>query len=199
MLTFGVTGSKYQNKTSMKQVKKILKLHKGVGGPLANIMGSIWAHGRFKFPYLRETTWAQGIAIDTLETSTDWDNVDNMMNGMEESLRTALKDDGEDIMVFTHLSHVYGQGSSIYTTYFFRCADTYKSTLARWKKLKGTTCDVIAQGRATISHQHGVGRDHAPYMAAEKGELGMRVIETLIKDFDPEKRLNPGVLIEDDK
>jgi alkyldihydroxyacetonephosphate synthase len=44
-----------------------------------------------------------------------------------------------------------------------------------------------------------VGRDHAPYMPAEKGELGMRVIETLIKDFDPEKRLNPGILIEDDK
>jgi alkyldihydroxyacetonephosphate synthase len=199
MLTFGVTGSKYQNKTSMKQVKKILRQYKGIGGPLANIMGSIWAHGRFKFPYLRETTWAQGIAVDTLETSTDWDNVDNMMNGMEESLRTALKDEGEEIMVFTHLSHVYGQGSSIYTTYFFRCADTYKSTLARWKKLKSNTCDVIAQGRATISHQHGVGRDHAPYMAAEKGELGMRVIETLIKDFDPEKRLNPGILIEDDK
>lgn len=71
--------------------------------------------------------------------------------------------------------------------------------LFRWKKLKTKTCEVIAQGRATISHQHGVGRDHAPYMAVEKGELGMRVIETLINDFDPEKRLNPGILIQDDQ
>ncbi|CAH0991730.1 hypothetical protein SIN8267_01844 [Sinobacterium norvegicum] len=199
MLTFGVTGSKLQNKASMRQVKKILKQHKGVGGPLANIMGSIWAHGRFKFPYLRETTWAQGIAVDTLETSTDWDNVDPLMNAMEASLRTALQDEGEEVMVFTHLSHVYGQGSSIYTTYFFRCAETYPATLARWQKLKGKTSKVIAQGRATISHQHGVGRDHAPYMPAEKGELGMRVIETLVNDFDPDRRLNPGVLLEDNQ
>jgi len=199
MLTFGVTGTKYQNKVALKQLKKILKKHRGVGGVLANIMGSIWAHGRFKFPYLRETTWAQGIAVDTLETSTDWDNVDNLMNSVEASLESALQDEGEEAMVFTHLSHIYGQGSSIYTTYFFRCADTYEGTLERWKKLKYKTSEVIAQGRATISHQHGVGRDHAPYMPAEKGELGMRVIETLIKDFDPDKRLNPGVLIQDDK
>ena len=197
MLTFGVTGSKFQNKTSMKQIKKILKQYKGVGGYLGNIMGNIWSHGRFKFPYLRETTWAQGIAVDTVETSTDWDNVDNVMNGVENSIKNALKDDNENVMVFTHLSHVYGQGSSIYTTYFFRCADTYKETLSRWKKLKTNASEVIAQGRATITHQHGVGRDHAPYLEAEKGKLGMRVINTLIKDFDPEKRLNPGVLIQD--
>jgi alkyldihydroxyacetonephosphate synthase len=199
MLTFGVTGSKAQNKLSLKQIKKLLNAHGGIGGPLANMMGSIWSHGRFKFPYLRETMWAEGIAIDTLETSTDWDNVDNLLNQIEASLENALREDGEEAMVFTHLSHMYGQGSSIYTTYFFRCADTYEETLARWKKLKFNTCDVIAQGRATISHQHGVGRDHAPYMPAEKGELGMRVINTLLTDFDPDKRLNPGILVEDDK
>ena len=197
MLTFGVTGSKYQNKAALKQLKKILNKHGGVGGALANIMGTIWAHGRFKFPYLRETTWAKGIAVDTLETSTDWGNVDELMQQMEASLENALKDDGENVMAFTHLSHIYGQGSSIYTTYFFRCADSYEATLERWKKLKAKTSEVIAQGYATISHQHGTGRDHAPYMPAEKGELGMRMIKTLVHEFDPEKRLNPGVLLED--
>ncbi len=108
MLTFGVTGSKYQNKAALKQLKKILNKHGGVGGALANIMGTIWAHGRFKFPYLRETTWAQGIAVDTLETSTDWGNVDELMHQMEASLENALKDDGEKVMAFTHLSHIYG-------------------------------------------------------------------------------------------
>ncbi|WBA83227.1 FAD-binding oxidoreductase [Endozoicomonas sp. GU-1] len=197
MLTFGVTGSEYQNKVALKQLGKILKKHGGVGGTLANIMGTIWAHGRFKFPYLRETTWARGIAVDTLETSTDWENVDSLMHQMEASLENALKDEGENVMAFTHLSHIYGQGSSIYTTYFFRCADSYEATLARWKKLKAKTSEVIAQGYATISHQHGTGRDHAPYMLAEKGELGMRMIATLVHDFDPDKRLNPGVLLQD--
>lgn len=196
MLTFGVTGSRYQNKTSLKQIRKVLKAYGGVGGPLANIMGSIWSHGRFKFPYLRETTWARGIAVDTLETATDWDNVDALLNDVELALETALRSDSEDVMVFTHLSHMYTQGCSIYTTYFFRCADNYAGTLERWRKLKHKASAVIAQGRGTISHQHGVGKDHAPYLPAEKGVLGMRMLNTLVQDFDPQQRLNPGTLLE---
>ncbi|WP_430462272.1 FAD-binding oxidoreductase [Thalassolituus sp. LLYu03] len=197
MLTFGVTGTAYQNKTSLKQIRSVLKAHGGVGGPLANIMGSIWSHGRFKFPYLRETTWARGIAVDTLETATDWDNVDALLDDIETALETALRSDGEEVMVFTHLSHMYSQGCSIYTTYFFRCAGTYEETLERWRKLKHKASSVIARGRATISHQHGVGKDHAPYLPAEKGVLGMRMLNTLVQDFDPARRLNPGVLLED--
>lgn len=199
MLTFGVTGSKFQNKASLKQIRKVLKSHGGVGGVIANMMGTIWAEGRFKFPYLRETTWEEGIAIDTLETSTDWDNVDALLNDIETALEQALKDENEDVMVFTHLSHLYGQGCSIYTTYFFRCADSYEQTFKRWQKLKGDASAVIARHRATISHQHGVGKDHAPYLEAEKGKLGMRVLQTLTEDFDPDQRLNPGTLLEQGK
>ncbi|WP_067519284.1 FAD-binding oxidoreductase [Endozoicomonas ascidiicola] len=195
MLTFGVTGSKAQNKTSLKQVRKTLKGHGGIGGPIAQVMGKIWAEGRFKFPYLRETTWQEGIAIDTLETSTDWENVDTVLQGIEDSLESALKDDNENVMVFTHLSHMYSQGCSIYTTYFFRCADSYEATLQRWQKMKSSASEVIARSRATISHQHGVGKDHAPYLEAEKGKLGMRLIRTMTEDFDSDGRLNPGTLL----
>ena len=195
MLTFGVTGTKLQNKASLKQIRSILGQYGGVGGFIANMMGSIWAEGRFRFPYLRESCWQEGIAIDTLETSTDWENVDRVLSDIEQSLETALKDEGEEVMVFTHLSHLYGQGCSIYTTYFFRCADSYDQTFHRWQKLKRAASNVIAQARATISHQHGVGKDHAPYLEAEKGRLGMQLIEQMLDQFDPDKRLNPGTLL----
>ncbi|WKD51534.1 FAD-binding oxidoreductase [Microbulbifer spongiae] len=195
MLTFGVTGSKIQNKTSLKQVRKILKGYGGIGGSIAQMMGKIWADGRFKFPYLRETAWQEGIAIDTLETSTDWENVDSVLQSIEESLENSLKNENEEVMVFTHLSHMYSQGCSIYTTYFFRCAGSYEATLKRWQKMKASASEIIAHSRATISHQHGVGKDHAPYLEAEKGRLGMRIIRTLTKEFDSDRRLNPGTLL----
>ncbi len=47
----------------------------------------------------------------------------------------------------------------------------------------------------TISHQHGVGTDHAPYLAAEKGELGMAALGDLARRFDPAGILHPGVLL----
>ncbi|MDZ7888213.1 MAG: FAD-binding oxidoreductase [Pseudomonas sp.] len=195
MMTFGVTGNRAQNAASLKQAKKLLKGFAGVF--TGTLLGSKWAEGRFRFPYLRHGLWDAGYAVDTLETATDWSNVDNLLNKVEASLRDGLSAEGERVHVFTHLSHVYGEGSSIYTSYVFRPASTYAGTFERWQKLKHAACSAIANNRGTISHQHGVGRDHAPYLAVEKGELGMAALKAMAGHFDPDGRLNPGVLLQD--
>lgn len=196
MLTYGVTGDKAQNKLALSQFKQLLRQYGGVSGKLANLMGSIWAHGRFKFPYLRGTLWEKGIMVDTFETATNWSNIDEQMQQMQQAVQTALADEGEAVMAFTHISHVYKQGASLYTTYFFRAAKDHASTLQRWQKIKQAASISLANGAATISHQHGVGRDHAPYLTAEKGELGIQVTRDMLKSLDPEQRMNPGVLLE---
>ncbi|WP_298906020.1 FAD-binding oxidoreductase [uncultured Psychrobacter sp.] len=197
MLTYGVSGDKAQNKLALTQFNKLLKQHGSVTGKITDIMGSVWAHGRFKFPYLRGTLWDKGIMVDTFETATNWNNIDEQMQQMQEAVRTSLTDEGEEVMAFTHISHVYKQGASLYTTYFFRAAKDHATTLKRWQKIKKAASLSLANGTATISHQHGVGRDHAPYLAAEKGKLGIQVTRDMLKSLDPEQRMNPGVLIED--
>ncbi|MDN5734155.1 FAD-binding oxidoreductase [Psychrobacter celer] len=197
MLTYGVSGDKAQNKLALMQFNKLLKQHGSVTGKITNIMGSVWAHGRFKFPYLRGTLWERGIMVDTFETATNWGRIDEQMAQMQEAVRTALASEGEEVMAFTHISHVYKQGASLYTTYFFRAAKDHAATLKRWQKIKHAASTSLAHGKATISHQHGVGRDHAPYLAAEKGELGLQVTHDMLKSLDPEQRMNPGVLLED--
>ncbi len=197
MLTYGVSGDKAQNKLALTQFNKLLKQHGSVTGKITDIMGSVWAHGRFKFPYLRGTLWDKGIMVDTFETATNWNNIDEQMQQMQEAVRTSLTEEGEEVMAFTHISHVYKQGASLYTTYFFRAAKDHATTLKRWQKIKKAASLSLANGTATISHQHGVGRDHAPYLAAEKGKLGIQVTHDMLKSLDPEQRMNPGVLIED--
>ena len=196
MLTYGLSGDKAQNALALAQFKNLLKQHGGISGKLANLMGKIWSHGRFKFPYLRGTLWEKGIMVDTFETATNWINIDEQMQQMQAAVQTALADEGEAVMAFTHISHVYKQGASLYTTYFFRAAQDHASTLSRWQKIKHAASSSLANGKATISHQHGVGRDHAPYLTAEKGKLGIQVTRDMLKSLDPEQRMNPGVLIE---
>jgi alkyldihydroxyacetonephosphate synthase len=194
MLTLGITGSSQQLKASLLQLKTFQTKYKAVS--TGTHLGKRWAAHRFQFPYLREALWLKGYAVDTVETATDWCNVPNMMNQVESHLGNALFDENEKVHVFTHLSHVYGQGCSLYTTYLFRCADDYQQTLNRWKKLKRAASETIVNNRGTISHQHGVGKDHAPYLSKEKGEIGMQVIDNLCQHFDPQHQLNPGTLID---
>ena len=195
LLTFGVTGDRRQNSLSVRQTKRRLKNHGAVF--TGRFLGNKWQQGRFRFPYLREALWQAGYVVDTLETATQWGNVQPLMEKIEQSLRDGLAEQGEKVHVFSHLSHVYGQGSSIYTTYVFRCGADYAQTLENWRLLKTAASQTIADHQGTISHQHGVGRDHAPWLAQEKGELGIAAIQAVLESFDPQQQLAPGVLLMD--
>lgn len=193
MMTFGLTGTQTQCRAALREIRKIAGTHNGVY--TGTHLGKKWAEKRFTMPYLREALWQLGYAVDTLETATDWENVDNLMNRIEHNLKSQLAYSGERVHVFTHLSHLYPQGCSIYTTYVFRVARSYGETLERWHALKHSTSEVIVRNRGTISHQHGVGKDHAPFLPVEKGELGMLAISALCNTFDPDRLLNPETLL----
>ena len=200
MFTFGITGSKAQCKSALKITKQFISKHKGVY--IGTALGKHWQHSRFRSPYLRQGFWDAGIIVDTMETCLDWSAVPAAVKGMESDIANALKSEtnsahsiDEKIHVFTHLSHFYGQGCSVYTTYLFRMDEDYDKTMQRWLKLKAAGAEAIVKHGGTISHQHGVGKDHAPYLAAEKGELGIKAIKELCQVFDPEQRMNPGTLV----
>jgi alkyldihydroxyacetonephosphate synthase len=196
MMTVGLTGSSQACAFALRELKRIVKPFGAVA--TGNLLGKKWAGNRFRSPYLRESLWELGYAIDTLETAVDWPRVTPAIDAIEGALRNGLHAEGETVLAFTHLSHLYAQGSSIYTTYAFRVGANYEETLARWAKLKAAASEAIVRMGGTISHQHGVGRDHAPYLPAEKGPLGMAALQNLCAHFDPEHRLNPGKLLLDD-
>jgi alkyldihydroxyacetonephosphate synthase len=114
---------------------------------------------------------------------------------VEQSAHDALASCGERVHAYTHLSHVYPQGASVYTTFVYRLTGDYQADLARWQTLKAAACDAVVGGGGTISHQHGVGVDHAPYLEAEKGTLGLSAIRELCRHFDPIGMMNPGKLV----
>ncbi len=192
MLMIGITGRAKTVKTALGEAVDIARQHGGVH--VGQTFGKQWIKGRFDTPYLRNTLWERGYAIDTLETAVSWDRVPAMVDGLEAALRAEGEDAGERIHVFTHLSHLYPIGSSVYVTYLFRLAADPDETLSRWQDMKRRASETVVALGGTISHQHGVGTDHAPYLPAEKGALGMETIRALYGQFDPDGILNPGKL-----
>ena len=196
MLMLGVTADRRTARHALAQARALLARHGGVY--IGTAMGSKWAANRFKGPYLRNTLWDQGYSVDTIETAVDWPQVKKLMLAMEQTARDVFARYGEPVHAFTHLSHVYPQGSSIYSQFVWAtAAGGFGPNLQRWRQLKAAVADTIAAHGGTVSHQHGVGRDHAAHLQDEKGALGMSTLAELCRHFDPKKIMNPGKLLQD--
>jgi alkyldihydroxyacetonephosphate synthase len=165
------------------------------GVHVGKTFGDQWHKNRFHTPYIRNTLWEMGYGLDTLESATNWTNTPRLVDVIEAAISNASAAFDEKVHIFTHLSHVYTSGSSIYTTYLFRLSEQPDETLARWRAMKSAASQAIISVGGTISHHHGVGMDHIPYLAAEKGPLGMSALTELCHSFDPQGIMNPGKLI----
>ena len=102
-----------------------------------------------------------GYVADTVETACDWPKVKGMMQGVEQAAIDALAAFGDKVHTYTHLSHVYPQGSSVYTTFVWKMAG-FRLQHASWQAMKHAVSEAICSHGGTISHQHGVGATMRP-------------------------------------
>jgi alkyldihydroxyacetonephosphate synthase len=196
LLLVGASGTDRLVEAAVREVGPLVRREGGVA--VGGSIGRRWMANRFRSADLRDALWEAGYALDTLETAIDWSRLPALAAAVEHALSTGLEDLGERVLAFSHLSHVYPSGSSLYTTYAFRSTADRDETLSRWRRLKDAASRAIVDAGGTISHQHGVGRDHADYLAAEKGELGMAILADVAHRFDPDGIMNPGVLLREE-
>ncbi len=196
MLIYGLTGSKAENRLADRQLSHIVRSHQGM--MVKFYLGEAWMKKRFLTPYLRNTLWELGYALDTLETALPWDKLQDGRKAILHAISYALEAENEPVLVFSHISHVYTNGGSMYVTYLYRRAEDPQETLARWIKMKTAASQRITQMGGTISHQHGVGLDHKPFLHFEKGMAGMDIIRNTISTVDPNGIMNTGKLIDHD-
>jgi alkyldihydroxyacetonephosphate synthase len=193
MCLIGFIGSRRLVDAIRRDASSIIRKHKGVS--VGKQIGEMWKKNRFRSAYLRNTLWDLGYAVDTLETAVTWDKVLSTVAAIEKAIGSCLEPLNERVHVFTHLSHIYPTGSSIYTTFIFRLADTPEETLKHWSLLKAAASRAVVEANGTISHQHGVGLDHKPYLAEEKGAVGISILKQFFSYLDPDDRMNPTKLL----
>ncbi|MEQ8328450.1 MAG: FAD-binding oxidoreductase [Parvibaculum sp.] len=159
--------------------------------------GKRWYHGRFDSPAVRDPMMDRGIGIDTLETSTRWSNISKLHDKVVEAIDSAMSANMPEQhargIVMAHVSHSYPDGASLYFTFIFpRQLDR---EVEQWQAIKRAASDAILMNGGTISHHHGVGADHVPWLAEEKGEIGMSLLKATKREMDPKGVMNPGKLL----
>jgi alkyldihydroxyacetonephosphate synthase len=193
LLILAASGQGWLVDGTIRAASDVVRRHGGRGAP--GRFASGWVSQRFRSAYLRNTLWSAGYGVDTIETAVTWDRLPALTNRLATGLNGALEAAGERVLAYSHLSHVYASGSSLYTTVVFRLARDPDETIQRWTTIKRLASDTIVAGGGTISHQHGVGRDHLSYVATEKGALALEALRAAIASFDPNGTMNPGVLL----
>lgn len=193
LLLIGASGVKAQVRDALRAAIALARRQRGVH--VGRALGEHWRRERFRGAYLRNAAWQHGYAIDTVETALDWPHVTAAVGTIERAAATALESSGERVHACTHLSNLYRQGAGVCTTFVYRLAGDYETDLARWRQIKDKVSAAIVGCGGTISHQHGIGTLHGPWLEAEKGALGLGAMGALFRHFDPDCRMNPGKLV----
>jgi alkyldihydroxyacetonephosphate synthase len=168
-------------------------LRAGGGVQLGRRPGEAWLRGRYAGPYLRDALLDHGAFIETLETATSWSNLPHLYAAVTDALRTSLSERGTPPLIMCHVSHLYRSGASLYFTFLAR--QQPEAALEQWWAAKSAACDAIVTAGGTITHHHAVGRDHAGWLPAEIGDVGVELIRAVKDRLDPAGIMNPGKLL----
>jgi alkyldihydroxyacetonephosphate synthase len=172
-----------------RRLRSAALLRGGGGLSLGRRPGDAWLHTRFAGPYLRDALLGRGVLVETLETATTWSNLGALYDAVGSALRREL---GPRSLVMCHVSHLYRSGASLYFTFFAAQTD---DALGQWRAVKQVASQAIVDTGGTITHHHGVGHDHLPWMRAEVGELGLELLRAAKERLDPAGIMNPGKLL----
>ncbi|MCL6440177.1 MAG: FAD-binding oxidoreductase [Thermoleophilum sp.] len=171
--------------------RRVLRGYGGVA--LGSRPARQWERERFRGPYLRDALLDHGVLVETLETATLWSNLARLYGAVRGALRSALTRVTLDPVVMCHVSHLYETGASLYFT--FLAPAEAEERIALWAAAKRAACEAIVANGGTISHHHGVGRDHREWLETEDSALGLAALRALKRELDPDGIMNPGKLL----
>ncbi|MCP4641188.1 MAG: FAD-binding oxidoreductase [bacterium] len=196
LMLVGIEGDEGIVAWARERSRAIIERHGGMH--MGEELGEVWYKGRFEMPYLRDPMMDRGLGVDTLETATRWSNLvhlhDVTVAAIKGAMAANMPSDTARGICLAHVSHSYRDGASLYFTFAFpRALDR---EVGQWLAIKKAASDTIVSNGGTISHHHGVGVDHLPWIAQEKGEAGMVALRAVKRALDPRGILNPGKLLD---
>ena len=184
-------GSVSHAKRQRKLVERIIRDHDGLTiigtGP-----GILYDQKKFDTPYLRDFLLDMGAAGDVSETATPWSKINRVHDAAYAAAQGAYDEIGIKGWIMSHMSHSYHSGACLYFTFAF----VFKNDpVAEYNLVKNAIQQAFVDNDATISHHHGVGVEHSPWLEDDISAEGVVVMTALFTGADPGSNYNPGKII----
>jgi alkyldihydroxyacetonephosphate synthase len=145
--------------------------------------GSAWRDAFLRAPYMRDTLVAMGVLTETFETAVTWDRLPGLIEAVKAAVSCTCR-----------ITHAYPDGAAPYFTVVAPARRGDEE--AQWGELKQAAADAVLAAGGTITHHHAVGRDHRPWYDRQRPEPFATALRAAKDALDPDRRLNPGVLLD---
>ena len=151
--------------------------------------GILYDQKKFDTPYLRDFLLDMGAAGDVSETATPWSKINQVHDAAYAAAQKAYDEIGIKGWIMSHMSHSYHSGACLYFTFAF----VFKNDpIAEYNLVKNAIQQSFVDNHATISHHHGVGVEHSPWLEEDISPEGVVVMRGLFSSADPGSNFNPG-------
>ncbi len=174
-------------------VGKIVARHGGMGvgkGP-----GALYDQKKYDVPYIRDFLLDRGIPADVSETATPWSLMKQIHDNTVAAAQAAMDEAGVQGFIMCHLSHSYHSGACQYFT--FAINDASEQNMETYDKVKRAIQQSFMDNGGTVSHHHGVGEEHSPWLDQDISPAGVFIQRKLFDGVDPGHNFNPGKIIHD--
>ena len=163
--------------------------------------GNAWKKSRYDVPYLRDYMMDYALIADAFETATLW----SKMLPLYRDARTVLleayrRETGHEGYLGCHLSHLYDTGACLYFTVgvLARAGSSPVQVNEQYGAIKAAAAEAFIRNGGTLSHHHGVGYEHEPWMDRDHSEPARRAFDRIKDTLDPRGIMSPGNLCRPD-
>jgi len=186
----GYEGGEDHAKRQKSLVEAIVKSHNGMGvgtGP-----GILYDQKKFDTPYIRDFLLDRNAAGDVSESAMPWAQIIPLHDNVVAAAYKAFDQIGRKGWIMSHLSHSYHSGACLYFTFAFKFGD---DPLGEYDVVKRAIQQAFEDNGGSLSHHHGVGLEHSPWMEEDISSEGVAVMRGLFSANDPGDNFNPGKIL----
>jgi alkyldihydroxyacetonephosphate synthase len=156
--------------------------------------GDQWRGAFLRMPYLRNAFPAMGLIAETFESAVTWDKFPGFHEAVTGAAQAAVREEcGSAAVITCRLAFAYPDGAAPYYTVL--AVGRRGEEAAQWDAIKAAVSGALLRAGGTITHHHGVGRDHRPWYDRQRPGPFAAALRAAKAALDPQAILNPGVLV----
>ena len=191
LVILGHEGTAESVKLENKQCAAIFLKHGGFC--VGKGAGSGWQEKKYDLPFVRDFALQHSMWADVFETSVVYSEAIPLWRAVKQEVRNVWREKGQVGWIGCHAAHQYRFGCCLYFT--FAGQQKNERDLETFLEIKQRATEAMLRHRGNLTHHHGIGYEHVPWMERYLGTPAMEMLLAFKAAVDPNDICNPHKLL----